>query len=257
MEKKNNLINIFKYAVLLLFILWIGFLYYLIYFNIEGTFLYKNKEIISIASIFLYSLIHLIILLLIKKYDLSLKVESLITTSAFFFTVLSDLCLLNYFKDYETGLIFFIIVQILYFIRITISNYNLIKLTLSVILRIIVIIIINIILDKIDYSNTLYIRVSIYITNLVINMVEEIYNSIYFIVKKDNNRILAHAINTIGLILFILCDVSVGLYNVYNIMGDYMWRFYLPSQLLILISSLCLYNIHLFKEGVLNVKENN
>jgi hypothetical protein len=142
---------------------------------------------------------------------------------ALLFTCLADLFLLVLLKHYELGVFIFIFAQLIYLyylrnIDIKISNSILI-------FRVLIIIIGTIILYLSNNFNLLYELVLIYFSTLLFNC----FNA--FIVKEKTFAL--------GLILFICCDVCVGLFNTpysNSVIAMFMWVFYLPSQVLIVLS---------------------
>ena len=84
--------------------------------------------------------------------------------------------------------------------------------------------------------------VSVYFPMLVCNTAESA-----LLIKRSKRFIIFF----IGLLLFIGCDICVGLFNfssvgvslsreVLNFVGAAIWAFYLPSQTLIVLSSRCI-----------------
>ena len=144
------------------------------------------------------------------------KLASLALTT----TLCADFFLLVLNKHYEIGLLFFIVTQLAYCFYLNDKKYYLVRLVCFVFGFVVLIV-----LDNITKLNVLVI---FYFSNLLINCIES---------YKLNNKTLF-----IGLLLFVCCDICVGLFNmnvpssVYNFVSFMMWVFYLPSQVLI-----CLY----------------
>lgn len=140
-----------------------------------------------------------------------------------FFTLIADLFLLVLNSHYEIGVSSFIVVQIvyLYFLgNLDIANYK-----RFLILRLILIILCLLILFVTNNLTILYILVVIYFSNLLISTIESFFT---------NNTFLK-----LGLLLFVCCDICVGLHNInvaYDFATLFMWIFYLPSQVLIVLS---------------------
>lgn len=165
------------------------------------------------------------------------KPDGLILLGAFFFTVLSDTftLVINYY--YTLGVSLFIPAQLFYALRMrTWSNKPPYK---SIIARVLLIITIISVLAITQSLDTLTTVTAIYFSLLISNAIE----SLFFL--KNLNQILF----SIGLWLFVCCDICVGLYNIpfifnvnFSARFDYavsvlMWGFYLPSQILIVFSA--------------------
>lgn len=163
--------------------------------------------------------------------------DNAIMLAALFFTAVSDLFILVLGKYYEIGLVTFIIVQSLYLYRLYSDRLKKIYITLSVRLGVMVALIIT--FAVLNMLNLLIAECAIYITMLSANVVDA-----FIICKKSVNNLLF----AIGLILFLGCDICVGLHNfgtVLNValpiwltktVSVAMWAFYLPSQVLITLS---------------------
>ena len=153
-----------------------------------------------------------------------------------FFTLVSDYFLLiNTDKNlYIFGVVIFIIVQLSYFIYIETLKKNKTSFLISLIFRIILSSILIIVLSIIRFD-LLSIVSACYFVELLMNFITSLS------LIKINKYFL---IFSIGLLLFIGCDISVGLTNldlfeghIKNIVSNLMWIFYLPSQVLISFSN--------------------
>jgi len=173
---------------------------------------------------------------------------------ALFFTIISDLfiLLLDY---YLYGVLTFIIVQQLYGIKIDIEeepkdlrvNKEFLQVLLPRIgIQIFVTAIICILLNGKGFIlEKLLIITVFYFISLVTNVFRAVKLAFYG-KKECSNWLFA-----IGMILFLLCDISVGLFNLseyvtlydemnvilYSISSILMWTFYAPSQVLIALSA--------------------
>lgn len=185
--------------------------------------------------------------------------------AALFFTVVSDLfiLLLDY---YLYGVLTFIIVQLLYGLRLEIlrekhpqqylcdtkhSATHVNKQIISsymrqVLLRIIVAIVIIILLSfaKVELEGLLIVT-TFYFVCILFNVMLAIKVAVMNPKEKSN------VIFAVGMFLFLLCDINVGLFNlsgfitmpqdlyvvIYSISSILMWTFYAPAQVLIAISS--------------------
>ncbi|NLL73277.1 MAG: hypothetical protein GX237_07095 [Clostridiales bacterium] len=176
---------------------------------------------------------------------------------AMVFTVVSDVFLLltNY---YLYGLVTFILVQQLYGIRITEligrrasggGTFNgkkkpLDKFLVRIVVCVVITITLIIILWKFGVPvDGLLLASVFYFISIIINVARCIKLSIDFSAEKDIRYF------SIGMLLFLLCDINVGLFNlssfismgsiyknVYNISSVLMWAFYAPSQVMIALS---------------------
>ena len=221
-----------KSIPLILFILIHLILYLFIYaFKIITG---KNETIadyIVVISCFLFSLVYFII----KRNS-----NTLIFVIAFLFTILADTNLLILDDNYELGILTFIIVQFAYFWYILKNMYNKDNYSYLIAIRLITIVI-GVIASLIVQTDKLLVcLVIIYISNLVINL-------IISIIPRKRNLLFS-----LGLFLFLLCDICVGCYNIGDIIDisntslfykianlpfNIAWLFYHPSQVLLAISN--------------------
>ena len=155
---------------------------------------------------------------------------------AFVFTLVADWFLLVKNSDYVFGVAAFIVAQTVYFLRLVSLGVNVKR---TIIDRLVVTIAAIAVLFAANLADWLTVLVAIYFVALVANCVDS-----YALFKNGvKNKLFA-----IGLTLFILCDVSVGLNN-FSAYFDVsaikwlikaatylMWIFYLPSQVLIDLS---------------------
>lgn len=221
-----------KSIPLILFILIHLILYLFIYaFKIITG---KNETIadyIVVISCFLFSLVYFII----KRNS-----NTLIFVIAFLFTILADTNLLILDDNYELGILAFIIVQFAYFWYILKNMYTKDNYSYLIAIRLITIVI-GVIASLIVQTDKLLVcLVIIYISNLVINL-------IISIIPRKRNLLFS-----LGLFLFLLCDICVGCYNIGDIIDisntslfykiatlpfNIAWLFYHPSQVLLAISN--------------------
>lgn len=176
-------------------------------FNGINSSLIKYSGIIInfIFSIYLY----------IKK-----DIDDILLPLALILTAIADYFLLIKDNNYQWGILCFCLVQ-------TIYAYKIDKLK-SIPIRILFLIICILILKISNQSfNLTNILATYSIANLTLNVI------ISFIKNKN--------MFSIALLLFWLCDINVGIYNlqikyIYPIAGMLMWIFYFPSQILLTIS---------------------
>lgn len=156
---------------------------------------------------------------------------------AMLFTAIADLFLLMLDGYSECGVGAFIVVQLLYFARIYYAHGK--KPWISGAVRIGIAAMIIIILAATGKLNLLTALTAFYLTQIVANIVDSA-----FIIKYSKRNILFF----IGLILFLCCDLCVGLFNfsevgitlpaaLEKVIAPAIWLFYLPSQVLITISA--------------------
>lgn len=221
-----------KSIPLILFILIHLILYLFIYaFKIITEKTETIADYIVVISCFLFSLVYFII----KRNS-----NTLIFVIAFLFTILADTNLLILDDNYELGILAFIIVQFAYFWYILKNMYTKDNYSYLIAIRLITIVI-GVIASLIVQTDKLLVcLVIIYISNLVINL-------IISIIPRKRNLLFS-----LGLFLFLLCDICVGCYNIGDIIDisntslfykianlpfNIAWLFYHPSQVLLAISN--------------------
>lgn len=139
--------------------------------------------------------------------------------------------------DFSIGIFFFALVQITYIIRHSIMEdkkyKNLVFLIIALTIALIALVNINIA----SIEKDLIILASIYAALLTTSLycaVSTISRSKY---PKKSSWMIA-----LGMFLFFMCDLNVGLYNILResdikfFLGYLIWLFYLPSQLLLTLS---------------------
>lgn len=175
--------------------------------------------------------------------------------TAIFLTLISDLFILI-LDYYYYGVLTFIFVQQLYGIRIMMERYNIEieeeqkrlrrSFMLQLLLQAATMTIICIVLRRTGTElDDLLISSVFYFISIVTNVIRGIITA----VKKPKNRELV--LFVVGMTLFLLCDINVGLFNlsgyvtltkdiynvVYSLSSILMWTFYAPSQVLISLST--------------------
>lgn len=149
-----------------------------------------------------------------------------LVTAALAFTLCADVFLLLLDSSYAVGVALFCLVQGVYFVRICKSNGG--RSLWS--LRIALFAAAMAVLCFAKMLSPLNVLAAFYFTSFACNLLQS------FSMK---NRLF-----TIGLALFICCDICVGIHNmpnilpaaVYELAAVGMWLFYLPSQVLISLS---------------------
>ncbi|MDE6850143.1 MAG: lysoplasmalogenase [Clostridia bacterium] len=159
--------------------------------------------------------------------------DSLIAVAAMLFTAISDLFILVLDDYFEIGLATFIVAHSFYLYRLYLGRAK--KIWLTVVVRAAVTGIMIGICCGLFSADLLVIEACIYLVLLVGNCIEALIMC---------NRGLKNILFAIGLMLFLGCDICVGLkhgsmigvhlsQSVYNFVEFMIWVFYLPSQVLI------------------------
>lgn len=163
--------------------------------------------------------------------------DCIVLVCALLFTAVSDLFILVLGKYYEIGLVTFIIAQSVYFYRLYAGRLR--KIFISLAARVAVAAVLITVLAAVGALGLLVAECAIYITMLAGNLADA------FVVCRNGVKNVLFAV---GLLLFLGCDVCVGLYNagsalalelpegVVGFASYGMWAFYLPSQVLITCS---------------------
>lgn len=166
------------------------------------------------------------------------KISLFLLCIAFFFTLISDTILLWLDDYYEWALLSFIFVQFSYFTYILYTSYDKRNWKKQIGLRLGVAIPLCILYFFLDYPKRFLICLVIFY------IIQLLWNVIFSL--KAKNKFLS-----IGLILFLLCDICVGCMNISDIFPtlssnffdtithstiNFSWLFYHPSQVLL---SLC------------------
>ncbi len=161
-----------------------------------------------------------------------MKQDDAIVRLAIFFTLLSDTFLVLFDQE-ELGVTSFVCTQLCYWYRL--HNYKWENTKVLFLLWQLVVLGMFVLQVPVDYL--LWIT-CLYITVLVANVC-------YSLVHRDNIKF------TIGLVLFLCCDLNVGVINltkylpmpeasysrIYQIASVAIWTFYLPSQVLLVLST--------------------
>ncbi|MCQ2399479.1 MAG: lysoplasmalogenase [Clostridia bacterium] len=164
--------------------------------------------------------------------------DGVFLTVALLFTALSDLFLLVLNSHFEVGVAVFILAQATYFLRIYYVKGE--RPLFSVAVRLIFFAAVLVVLIVLKQANLLTVLTAFYFINLLFNAVES-----FSLIKISRKYLLF----SLGLCLFVCCDACVGLNNFPSVLGvnlpvwisDFvafaMWGFYLPSQVLIVLSA--------------------
>lgn len=170
-------------------------------------------------------------------YFLKLGKDAVTVFCALVFTAVSDLFILVLDDYYEVGLVTFIITQSLYLFRLYCGRLQRIWITLAV--RAVLAAAVLGLVGGLAGLSLLVAEVGLYIVMLTVNCVEA-----FLLIRRGRYNVLF----AVGLLLFLCCDVCVGLHNAGNVLGLNLparlcvfaswaiWIFYMPSQVLITLS---------------------
>lgn len=181
---------------------------------------------------------------------------SIFFKGALLFTVAADYCLLitNY---YFMGVLSFIIVQQFYGICLDITGslqkekrkIPFIPFLIRFFVQVILTFGVTIVLERIGVSiDALLIITVLYFISIVTNTFRAVWEAFHY--DKDRKDRKYNILFAVGMVLFILCDLNVGLFHLadYIVMSKekyefldqlssiLMWMFYAPSQVLITLS---------------------
>lgn len=195
----------------------------------------------EISSILKYISIWSCLVFVFLSYLKSKEKSILYMSIILIFTLISDFLLL-FTRSYEMGIIFFMIVQVLYSFKIKLICQDSCKFYMVEVLA--VTFFWNLIVLLMKHFNLLspiIVVASWYFVIFTANMIRiwlKVFQS-----NKANKKVISFAI---GLTLFYLCDINVGLnYLLYienlprlivmfaNNAGIFIWLFYLPSQIIL------------------------
>ncbi len=152
-------------------------------------------------------------------------------TLAMITTIVADYFLLVKGTMFETGVGFFIVTQLCYFLIIlSRKKYGLRTLLIVLAYRTTLPVIALIIMSAMGVLNLLYALTAIYFVQLVFNFLENIFLAC---VSQEKQLRFEHIFLSIGFALFIACDVCVGLSNLGVDVWKPIWLFYAPSQVIL------------------------
>lgn len=214
-----------KGILITIVVLYISFLY----MDISDVKISISPDLVKYASIVLCFFVSLF-----GGDDVLNKRDIFLLRAGLFLTVIADLFLLV-FQHLILGVSVFSVVQIIYSIRYDVgSAYSILRNYLIIFLIIIVsYLIVNFSIMKIEF---LYAIALFYVFGLIINVVKAIKACKNDLFPSPNKYMIVF-----GMILFLLCDINVGLFNTIseqfnNISYVLIWFFYLPSQVLLSLS---------------------
>ncbi|MCR5078902.1 MAG: hypothetical protein K6B65_03150 [Bacilli bacterium] len=150
---------------------------------------------------------------------------------ALLFTLGADVFLLLVNDFYEVGVSLFIVAQIVHFLRGARHYYkkDRVYLAITIALRAVLCIVAPLLTIPLDMVSPTNILTMIYFPNLIMNFVDGVY-----IAVKVNRRLGLFL--SVGFLLFIGCDICVGLSNVGLPLWNLIWIFYGPSQIVLALS---------------------
>ena len=172
--------------------------------------------------------------------------DGIVVTVALVFTAISDLFILVFAKHFEVGVCTFTVAQAVHFARIYLINGK--KPWISLGVRLGVVAVGLALFGGLGLLNSAVVVLAIiYFPQVLINAVES-----GFLIKIDKRYILLF----IGLVLFTICDICVGIYDMNGINGNVndatigvsipewlstfarfgIWTVYLPAQVCIVLS---------------------
>lgn len=219
--------RIVKVFLIFIAILYIGFMYIDIY------------DIESIISSDRLKYLSMLLVLMISFFigDDALNVKDLkLLQTGLFITLIADLFLLILGRHYIFGILLFSVVQIIYSSRYGFTNLKINIRNFIVIFSslFIVYLVVDKLIFKLDFIWGMGLFYGICLLNSVIKAAKAYRDRLF---PKPNGHMIL-----IGMVLFLLCDINVALYNIlneglfYNISSISMWLFYLPSQVLLSLS---------------------
>ncbi|MBL4935829.1 hypothetical protein JK636_08660 [Clostridium sp. YIM B02515] len=218
--------------------------------GIYSVFLYidlSSKNLENNFTIYLkYFIIVLcfILTLLIGKEGYG-KADSILVNAARLFTLIADYYLLIV-SDYKLGILCFCFVQIIYIIRHTLKKKNRFMNLMFLIFAVSIGIVLSTTININNIEGQL-LRISLIYASLLIS---SLYCSLT-ITKSGLYHLCSAVFIEIGMLLFFMCDLNVGLFNILEniqlkfLTGFLIWLFYAPSQLLLSFSG---YNTDYLKQ---------
>lgn len=235
---KNNLRKNFILLFLLIeLVLYITFLYQDL--SQQGSILISmNLKYIGIIICFLFSL-------LFYPWK-NATLDCMLLRCALLFTVISDWYIVMR-DSYFYGLITFCIVQLLYLIRLHCwrKEQGIRTFLISYILR-------NILFTLIITGVLIFFKITLdeLVFTAIFYFVSIIFNTMDAIRIQLKEKEKSYQLYAVGMVLFLLCDINVGLFNlsdfmvvegtwfnkIYEFAAIAMWLFYLPAQVVISLS---------------------
>lgn len=225
-----------KTILIILFVLYVSFMIMDIFYS--DLFVYSNwLKFISIGLVLLMTFVE-------RNTSISKKDITLLNI-AMVLTFISDYFLLIRGSNYLIGIGIFTLAHLFHGVRMEKNKAKII--IIRYISYLIVTIVLYFIFLDTPYEIDLIIFLSLfYFTNLLSNLFRAL--DVY---KYDKFPLVNSSLLVAGFILFLLCDINVGIYNILygisnkiflsilkNLSLRLMWFFYLPSQIFIALSGL-------------------
>lgn len=225
-----------KTILIILFVLYVSFMTIDIFYS--DLFIYSNwLKFISICLVLLMTFVE-------RNASIS-KRDITLLNIAMVLTLISDYFLLIRGSNYLIGISIFTLAHLLHGIRMEKNKAKII--IIRYISYLIVTIVLYFIFLDTPYEIDLTIFVSLfYFANLLSNLFRAL--DVY---KYDKFPLVNSSLLVAGFILFLLCDINVGIYNIlsfnltninFNVLRNLslrlMWFFYLPSQIFIALSGI-------------------
>ena len=205
---------------------------------------FKIQHIISTNVIKFICIIMCFIISTLTRNNAIHKRDLYLLQIGLFATIMADYFLLMLNGYYIWGIGLFCVVQITYSLRYNIGDSRLLIMKFIIIFLIILLayIFINNFIMKVEF---LFVLALFYAICLWVSLIKSIEAYRY---KKYPNP--SRWMIVLGMLLFLLCDINVALYNIigiifpsdgylnllYNVSSISMWLFYLPSQVLLSLS---------------------
>lgn len=235
MEKTNKKSNIIKLILVIILVLYFVFLWMDIF---------KLEVFISSDTIKFLSMIFVFILSFMAGKDTLFSRDIFLLQIGLLITLLADVFLLLLNSHYILGIGLFCLVQIIYSIRYKPKNAK--KITANFALVFILLLLTYICIDKFILEIDFLIIIALYYAICLLSSTSKAIQ----LYKNKSYPSLNGKIIALGMVLFLLCDINVALYNIVgsiptpsnmivqlkNISFVSMWLFYLPSQVLLSLS---------------------
>ena len=222
-----------KTKIIFIIILFLYFFFIYLDYSLQNTG-YKY----SIVAKYLSILLCFIMTIMIGKNGHDI-VDTRLLQSGFFLTACADYCLLLSNK-FIVGVIIFCIVQTIYIFRYTrdLTSRSKIFWAISIIY-----IILSITLLTVFNTQNFDLRLSLiclfYGCLIIVSLITAVRT-----LKANYFPLYSSVMICIGMILFLMCDINVVLFNIFEENGNYaarmcgflIWVFYLPAQVLLALS---------------------
>lgn len=233
-------------SIILKFIVFIEVLIYVSFIYLDYTTNLKSMQSPILKYIGILLCLSLAILVGKSGHD---KKDTMLLRIAFFFTAAADLCMV--ILDFDTlGIMIFCLVQITYIVRHRRGGRKKGKLNLLILITIIVILISVLFVSGLGRENlgdNGFGKFTIAIGSVYAVLLSYSVYTGWKTIKGNFYPIYSRYLILIGITLFLLCDINVALSsiadnlfimntNIGNVFRFLIWIFYLPSQVLLVLS---------------------